>query len=366
MLRCRPSARALVALVLTLAVSLSGAPEWRDAQGATFRAEPVEILGPLAAFKSSATSGRLVMLRGLKAEDCRRFFEATRSRAPRAASFADAKGEVTGDLPGHVLRLVNGQLVPADLRGQPEPQLIIALYGTHNNGESWLMLNNFTALYRRITAVYPGLAEAVFLGYGHKENEHRNIATGVWMPWLVADFSTQSSLRVLSRFIPTEAASVAVFSRDGAPLLAARIDDLAGCRKFADDLTQLLGTVNEANPRTWPDRAHYASAVRPLSHAQGDVAPELIGNPIRPEGLRPNGIERIAAHLTIDAQGAVTSVELSPDSVLPPALSAPLVERSAAAPFLRPPCTTAHRSSAPSTTSSRPPKPRPAPPTPRG
>ncbi|MBI2513071.1 MAG: hypothetical protein HYV96_13930 [Opitutae bacterium] len=322
--RCLP--RALCALVLTLAISLRAAPEWRDAQGTAFKADPVEILGPFAAFKSSATNGRLVLLRGLNDDDCRRFFDATRNRPRRAASFADAQGEVTRDLPGHVLRLVNGQLVPADLRGQPEPQLVVALYGTHNNGESWLMLNNFTALYRRITAVYPGVVEAVFLGYGHKESEHRNIAAGVWMPWLVADFSAQSSLRVLSRFTPSEAASAVVFSRDGAPLLAARIDDLAGCRKFADELTNLVGAINETNPRTWPDRAHYAAATRPLLHAHDDAAPELIGNPIRPEGLRPNGIERVAAHMTVDAQGAVTAVELSPDSVLPPTFRAPLVE----------------------------------------
>lgn len=326
MVRPHLSPRALLALFLTLVVSLRAAPEWRDANGTTFKADPVEILGPFATFKSSATNGRLVLLRGLSDDDCRRFYEATRNRPPRAASFADAQGEVTRDLPGHVLRLVNGKLAPADLRAQPEPQLVLALYGTHNNGESWLVMNNLTGVYRRVTAVYPGLIEAVFLGYNHKENEHRNIATGTWMPWLVADLHTQSSLRVLSRFIPSEAASAVVFSRDGAPLLAARLDDLASCRKFADELTNLLGAINEANPRTWPDRLHYAATTRSRLHAQGDTAPELIGDPLRPEGLRPNGIERVAARLSVDEKGAVTQVELSPDSVLPPTFQTPIVD----------------------------------------
>lgn len=326
MLRPYPLSGAFIALVLTLAVSLRAASEWHDVQGASFKADPVEPLGPYAAFQVGATKCRLVLFRGLIPADCVRFSEATRSRPPRAASFADAKGRATSEVVGRTLRLVNGQLAPADLRNQPEPEILVVLYGFHNHGESWQMMNNFAPLYQRAAAVYPGLMEAVYVGVGHKEAEHRNMATGIWMPWLVADFQKQSEFDLIRRFTPTEGGWAMVFSRDGTPLLGEQISDLAASRQFADRLIELLSSIEPTNPRSWPDRLHYANLTRPSLYPTGDVGPELIGNPLRASALRPNGIERVEAQLSIDEKGAVTSVELAPASVIPDAYRAPFTD----------------------------------------
>jgi hypothetical protein len=312
-------------LLATTAPSLNAKmSSWKDAQGASFRAEPVEALGPFAVFRKSRTSGGFFRLQALSPADCLRFYEETAARPARAASFAQAQGEATRELPGHVLRLQNGQLLPADLSGQPEPEVLVVLYGSHNDGESWQMANNYLAIHNRFQRVYPGRVATLFFGLRHKESEHRNIAASVWMPWLVTNLEDQSGMYLLKGFAPNEGALMVAMTRDGVPLFVERPDSIAAIRKFADELANLLAMTNPADPRGWKDRVHYLNTVRPREFAHGTSAPLLIGNPLRADRLRPHGVSRIEAKLEVAADGSVTGAELLPGSVLPDALRKPV------------------------------------------
>jgi len=81
-------------LALPLLAGFSAAPvaartsTWTDNQGASFKAEPTEIMGPFALFNTSLSSGRRTLLRGLAPEECQRFHRETATRPARAATWA--------------------------------------------------------------------------------------------------------------------------------------------------------------------------------------------------------------------------------------------------------------------------------------
>lgn len=299
---------------------------WKDVQGNVIKGEPVEVLGPFALFRSGVTSGRRMLLRGLEPAECLRFHRETAGRPPRAASLAEARGAATRDLPGRVLRLERGELVAADLTAQPEPELLVVLYASHNEGDSWRMLGNFISIYRRMQRVYPGRTEMLYFGVRQDAAQHRRIATELHLPWLVADPLQQSRMSLLARFAPREGCSLLAISRDGAPLLSASGNDLESIIGFADQLGDLLGLMNPANPRTWKDRVHYQAAIRPEQHRRDSVGPLLLGNPLRVDGLRQRGVDRIDAAIDVAADGRVAAVALSPTSRLPDAMQAPVAD----------------------------------------
>ncbi len=319
-------------LALALAATFPATPtlakssEWKDLSGAKFRGEPVEVLGPFALFKTSLTTGRRMMLRGLAPDDILRLHHEISARPARADRWADAKSPATSDLLGHVFTVENQKLAPADLTRLPEPELLLVLFGSHNDGESWEMLRTFTATYERIQRVYPGKVGCVFMGVRHSESEHRRIATTTSMPWLVSDLPAQHGMNVLNRFTPGEGTQMVLLSRHGVPLLGARASSLGEIKKFADELSAFLAAIDPANSRSWPDRRHYLSLTRPLDFASKSTGPLLLGDPLRADGLRQRGITRIDARLAIDDQGRVTDVTLQPSSVIPGAMKTPLAD----------------------------------------
>lgn len=300
---------------------------WKDLQGASFRGEPTEVIGPLAIFRTGSLGGRRVMLRGFAPEECRRLYQEISSRPARAAHWADAHGLATEDLVGHVLQLRGKTLVPADLTVIPEPELLLVLYGSHNDGESWEMVGGtMTAIYHRIQRIYPGLLEAVFIGVRHNEAEHRKIAIDSGMPWLIANFHDEVKMRELTRFIPSEGTNMVLLTREGVPLLSARATDRDAMERFADQLSDLLWQIDPNNARTWKDLASYFSAIRPLEFAQSQAAPLLIGSPLRVEMLRKYGVTRLAARLEVGEDGKVSPTLRSTAAEVPPELAAPLTE----------------------------------------
>jgi hypothetical protein len=310
------------ALALPLPVAAKSS-SWKDAQGASFRGEPVELLGPFVLFRTGGNSGRRVPMHVFTPDECRRIAAEIAQRPARAAAFAQAKSDATGELVGKVARVQNRlTLAPADLASVPEPELLLVLAGSHNDGESWNMVGNMQALYWRMQRVYPGLVEAVFLGTRHDVAQHTNIAVSSAMPWLVADFTAQRSMSLLNGFIPREGTNMVLASRDGVPLAAAPATDVAAMRDFSDRVSELLWLMNPANPAGWADRLHYSNATRPAAFAQGEAPPLLIGNPLRAEGLRQYGVRRVAARLAVAADGKVTPTLLSG----PPDVPAQLVE----------------------------------------
>lgn len=337
--------RRIVAVLLTLCALLTLATtapakmtSWKDVQGASFRGEPTEILGPFAIFRTGGVAGRRIPLRVFSPEECRRIQAELAQRKPRAASLAAATGSATAELPGNVLRVERKTLVPADLAPRPEPDLLLVLCGSHNDGDGWFMVSNVMPFYWRVRRVYPGVMEAVFLGARHDATQHREIAINSGMPWLVADFPQQRAMSSFTRFLPHESGANAVLmSREGVPLVAASAGDVTSVRKFFDQADELLWQLDPANPAGWSDRLHYLNATRPIEFARSQADPVLVGNPLRPEKLGKYGVKRVAARLDIAADGKITPTLLSgPDEVpaeLRPAMNVALA-RAVVAPAI--------------------------------
>ena len=300
--------------------------EWQDAQGTAFKGEPTEVVGPFALFKTGFGTGRRMPLRGMSAEDCLRFYEEASRRPARAEKWSAAKAVATNELIGRVLRCQGKDLVPAVLSDIPEPQLLLVLYGSHNEGEGWAMLDSLLPIDSQIQKSYPDVLQTVFMGVRHSEKEHRRIVTEKQLPWLIAEFREEANMSLLSRFSPGEGTNMVLLSRNGVPLLSGQASDAAETKKFTDQLLNFMALINPANPQTWQDRAHYLSVTRPKEFAQSATGPLLVGNPLRTAGLRQRGIERIVATLAVATDGTVTPTILTEKSVIPPAMIAPLTD----------------------------------------
>ena len=329
-----PVLRRLVWLtVCCFALSLSNLPavakpsEWTDAAGNTFKGEPVEVLGPFALFKTGPRNGQRVLMRGLSAEDCARFAVGAADRSTRAAHWSDAKGVITRELPGKVMRAVREDVLePVDLSQRPEPEVMVLLFASHNDGESWQMLRNFEPTYRRLRAVYPDRLEALFFGVRHDPAQHRRIATAGGQPWLISDFSKQRSMGAITRLAPAEGILMVALSREGVPLVSSRSQTLGEIQKFVDQLTELMRLTDPANPANWKDRQHYAGATRPILFANGQSQPELIGDPLRDDGLRQRGVTRVVATIAVGADGKASTAEVDGAQGVPEALVQPLAQ----------------------------------------
>jgi hypothetical protein len=299
--------------------------EWTDIQGEKFKGEPSEALGSLAVFKVGSSGKRLVPLHGLSVETCQRFFREAAARPARADRWSDAKSLVTEDFVKNVFRVEKDQLVPADLDALPEPEILLVLFGSHNNGESWALTRTFVPTFERLQRVYPGRVGTVFMGFGHAVLDHKRIATTNAMPWLVADFQSQPAMHI-SRYTPAEGATLLAISRHGVPLLSGTANSTAEIRKFADALAELLWRTSPANSAVWPDFIHYANATRPLEFVQSDAPPLLVGSPLQPAGLSQRGVKRVDASFDVNADGSVANVSLLPTSEVPEPLRPPLLQ----------------------------------------
>jgi hypothetical protein len=294
---------------------------WKDVQGASFKGEPTDILGPFVIFRISGGGGRRVLLRAFSTEECLWIRAEIAGSPARSASFAEAKGIATRQLVGRVQRVQKGELVPADLVGQREPDLLLVLSGSHNSGDGWFMSGSLQLFYWRVQRIYPGLMEGIFLGARHDAAQHRTIAVTSGMPWLVTDFLRQEGISSLRHYVPkTDGTNVVLVTRQGVPLLGSPIADIESVRTFADAASEFLWQIDPANPAGWSDRLHYLNATRPVEYAQSRAEPLLVGNPLRPEVLRKYGIKRVAARLAVAPDGKITPTILSGPEDMPPEL----------------------------------------------
>ncbi len=325
--RCYPFV-SLCLLVTGLRALAADAGDWPDGAGARFRGEPASVFGPLALFRTKEAVLKRVPLRALSPEDCQRFHRAIADQPARAAQWSDARGKATRELVGTTKQLdfTSRMLVPAKLAAQREPELLVALYGYQNLPGSWLIVNNIGPNYQRIQRLHPGLASSVFYGLAPSAAEHENMALTAWMPWLVTDFAQQGRLGALRRFEQTGVARCAILTRHGDPLLLEEPTDMNIVRRCVDELVALAWLTDPYNTSAWADREHYGRAVRPLQFARTSTGPELIGNPLRPDGLRVRGVGRVEAQVDVDAAGKVTAVTLQPGSRVPEALAGPIAD----------------------------------------
>lgn len=321
-------AECVVAAALAGGWSPAGAKSevWRDAEGNRFRGEPAEVIGPLALFGTSATSGRRLALHLLTSEDCVRLYEELRTKPARASDWADAKGTISQELFGNVMRVEGGRLVPASLKGRPEPEFFVLFFASHGAGKSWEMMGNATPGYARIQQEYPGMIEAVFYGLGHTRADHADMAAGMNLPWLVTDLSAQGSMDRISHFAPGDGYGMVVVNRDGVPLFSSGADSEAAVKQVMGELAGLLQLMEPGNPASWKDRAYYLRAIQPTAYADGQCDPVLVGDPLRPDALKQRGVFRFEAAIQVAADGRVSDVVVKSGGDLPPEFAAPIGE----------------------------------------
>ncbi len=293
---------------------------WTDTQGDRFRADAVEVLGPLALFRTGARAGRLVPLHLLSAEDCVRFYERTHDKPPRAADWSQAGGVLSRELFSNVSKVQGRQLAHANLEGQPEPAFFILFFGSHSVGKSWEMMGGpAQELYAAIRRDYPGMVEAVFWALRDQPYEQTDMAVGMNMPWLVVNSGARFSVGTLLDLAPTEDYSMMVVSRDGVPFLSSPADSEAAVRKTYAELTRLLALMQPDNPQSWTDRAGYLQAVQPVAFATGRAGPILVGDPLKADALRQAGVQRFDAAIQVAADGRVRRVSfIKPEKDLKP------------------------------------------------
>jgi hypothetical protein len=327
-----PRVSALLSLFGLLVIGprlIAGAvAEWPDGNGARFRGEPVSVLGPLALFRTKERVVKRVPLRVLSVEECQRFYRAIADRPERAARWAEARSAATHQMIDNTLQLDFAQrkLVPADLAALPEPELLVVFYAYQGFPGSWLINTNIRPNFDRVQALYPGLAHGVFYGIAPSMDEHENMAVTGWMPWLVTKYTRQGKMSALRRFERKEMPQLAILTRHGDPLIIDEPSDTNVVRRLTDEFVELAWLMHPYNVSAWADLEHYGRAVRPLQFADGSSGPALVGNPLRPDGLRARGVARVEARIEIDATGNVTTVALLPGSIIPEKMAGPVTQ----------------------------------------
>jgi hypothetical protein len=319
---------ALAAVIFVPALFASSSA-WTDTEGTSFKAEPSESLGPLALFRSRFGAGRMVAWRFLPPDECLRFFHEIQHQAGRAGDWTAARGSFSRELAGHVLRLNGGKLVAPDLAGRPEPEFYIIFLANSGVGKSWDMIGHSVEPFQKLRASFPGVVEGVFFGLQHSANDHVEMAKSMNMPWLVTDYSEQYLLPTIIDLAPMgdrEAYGIVVVTWDGVPVFSASSPDDDGVKQVFGKLGALLELMRPGNPRSWPDRAHYLRAIQPELHATDRADPQLVGNPLIPEGLRERKITRVDATFAVAADGSVTTVTIRPDTGVPANMIVPLAD----------------------------------------
>lgn len=328
----------LIRIVWTLALSsalLAPAKieEWKDIQGNTFNAEPVEAFGPFALFRTATNAGRRLPWRALPAEECVRFAEQTGNKPDPAARWADASGELTGRLRGYLRTFQDVNLVTADDRTYPEPELLIVFYAEASASGSWDMVNKSIPLYQALRERHAGQVAAIQYGVNHTVQDHSDMILRTKAPWLLVLHSEQQRIPALFRLSPRRGEfAIYALSRDGVPIFGTANPDEAGVTQFFADANTLLALLRPGNPQGWSDRAHYQAALHAKQHQQDKAGPVLVGNPLVAGKLKQAGILRVEAKIEVDADGKVTNVTIKEDGSIPanliPQLAAPL-QRSA-------------------------------------
>jgi hypothetical protein len=326
-----PSRLVLLSVLLSTAAVFgadSATQEWKDPKGGTFKGEPVEVIGPLALWRTGSLSSKFHPLRTLSPEDCVRFYQATAGQPPRAERWSDAKGRATSEFIGRLQRRKDGKLQPVDFSSLPEPELLIVVFASRNARDLSLMIGNLGPFVNRVRRVYPGrVATVVMSSQGGRSGQGNGVnLASLSEAWLIVDPSKQDGLKTLAHFVPQGGFVMMLMTRHGVPLYGAPAQDVTDVMHFIDGTSDMLWQLNPANPRTSRDRAHYLRAIRPVEFAQGKAEPLLLADMFRADGLRQNGIVRVEAKIDVAADGFVTAAEMLPTAELPAKIAPALAE----------------------------------------
>jgi hypothetical protein len=278
-------------------------------------------------FRTGPVSSRFLPMRTLAPEDCVRFWRGIQGRPARAERWSDARGAVSAELIGRLQQGDRGQLRPFDFEKVPEPELLIVLFGGRRDPDAaspHYLLDNLAPFVSRVQRVYPGRVPAVVCALRQANLNVRSLPSA--RTWLVADPDKLGGMKVLPRFAPGAGFSMVLMTREGVPLIGGPANDVTEVMNFVDGASDILWLLNPANPGGARDRLHYLRAVRPVEYAESQAQPLLLVDPLRMDALQQRGVRRIEARLVINAEGALSEVELQPGSEIPEVLQAPIAE----------------------------------------
>lgn len=322
--RFLPGLSAVLALTAFSTLASAKSEEWTDPQGKKFKGEPSAILGPLAVFRTGMTTIKRFPLHYLSDEDCVRFATELSNKPQRAQDWSKAKSRVSSEIIDNVLRIENGKLVPADLKGVIEPEFYIIFYASNGVGESWGMMGSAIWKYQEMQKQYPGMVEGVFFGMNHTQAEHNNMALSSKLPWLVTSYFDQDKMDFLQRIGPEQAPLMVILTRDGAPLFATNETDPKKIGDTLDQLTGLLKLMAPENPSSWPDRVRYLRSLHIANHRTNEAGPILVGNPLDTELLKKYGVKKFSASLQVTPDGAVKAVTIATGFEMPAKMVTPI------------------------------------------
>lgn len=286
--------------------------EWQDVQGNAFKGEPIGTFGPMVFFKTNTGGSRRLLFRQLSKENCVRVYQQLKGRSERATDWSKAKGDVSFDLYNNVMRVEGDKLVPADLKGHPEPAFFIVLYVWNNEGNSWGALGAANEPYKKLVADHPGYVEMLMFGRKNSRGEQINMATSQKVNFLVADWDAQSNMSSIAKFVPEEGHSLVILSREGSLINVVENPDWAATQNAIQSFSGMLDAMRPDRPKAWADMAYYQLAIQPVIHAADTCPPTVIGTPIRVDVLRQKKIAKLHAQVRIDAEGKVQGVEVDP------------------------------------------------------
>ncbi len=315
-LACRPAALLhLIALLLIFSHQLQGQPSnsnWKDATGTPILGEPVEILGPLALFRTAKIDQpRRVLLSAFDEADSRRLYQAIASRPVRSDSWENAAGALTGPLAS----LVKPANRPGKLQDTPEPELLILVFGYETGKHPIdLLLINLMPLTQRMERLYPGRFAVVFWG---------NQISGGWFMgrkpknWYSLSSGSTAKLPKMENTVPSNTLALVLATREGIPLIRQGIVSLNDVTKFCDATSNFLWQLNPENPNLALSRATFLQATRPLQFASSSDGPLLLYNRLKIEALRKHNVFSVNARFSLDETGAVTAIDYLDGTLMP-------------------------------------------------
>lgn len=262
----------------------------------------------------------------LTPDDCARFFQAVAARPDRARRWSEARGELTGDCVGRLLRRdAERKLHEVDFKAVPEPELLLVFSAAARSDtrDAIFFLDNLGPFLGRVERQYPGRMAPIIW---RSREPGRSSTLLHERGWLTANPEHQLKFQKLNRYARAEGFALMLMTRDGLPLLAEPIVTLGDLTRFVDSASALLWEMNPANPRNARDRLHYLRATRPLAFAQSRAEPQLLIDPLRADVLRQRGVTRVDAKFAVDAEGRAAQVELLETSTVPEPMRPAVIE----------------------------------------
>ena len=301
--------------------------QWTDTKGNAFKAEPAEVMGPLALFRLPNKSGKLLPFRMLSSADCVRFAQQVQAVPAPAADWSQSSTAIGSEIYGYAMRVEGTKLVAADLKGRPEPRFYVLFYVDNGEPKSWEMLGKTGWPFQELQKNHPGLVEGLMFGLKHSNIEHANMATQSKLSYLVARRDDEYRMEKIGRLTPSFGYGITVCNTGGVPLFPPVPGDTdEGVQKIMADFGGLLDLLNPGNPKAWADRVYYWKAVQPALHATDKCEPMLVGDPLNPAKLVQLSVKRFDATIFVSAEGAVTGVSMAPVADLPEELVQPITE----------------------------------------